>query len=158
MLRHLIKFQKPTLWHIEAKFGLGFVTIWYPNYLRLISRRTLWVHSTFLWHRHICTALQTLRESWSGQSYSDSVDGEIGAVTNRVSPGIAERGRTVHLLMFAALNVDAMVRSSAPLWFISLSIWFIYVIDAKPVDTCFYTRTTSGIFNLAKFAFFILRK
>jgi hypothetical protein len=31
-------------------------------------------------------------------------------------------------------------------------------VDTKPVDKCFYTGTTSGIFNLAKFAFFIRRK
>jgi hypothetical protein len=33
-----------------------------------------------------------------------------------------------------------------------------FVVEAKPVDTCFYARTTSGILNLAKFAFFVLRK
>jgi hypothetical protein len=33
-----------------------------------------------------------------------------------------------------------------------------FVLDAKPVDTCFHARTTSGIFNLGKLAFYILRK
>jgi hypothetical protein len=33
-----------------------------------------------------------------------------------------------------------------------------FVIDTKPVDTSFYTWMVSGIFDLAKFAFFILRK
>jgi hypothetical protein len=33
-----------------------------------------------------------------------------------------------------------------------------FVIDTKTVDTCFYTWMVSGIFDLAKFAFFILRK
>jgi hypothetical protein len=33
-----------------------------------------------------------------------------------------------------------------------------FVIDTKTVDTCFYTWMLSGIFDLAKFAFFILRK
>jgi hypothetical protein len=33
-----------------------------------------------------------------------------------------------------------------------------FFIDTKPVDTCFYAHTTSGIFYLAKFALFILRK
>jgi hypothetical protein len=33
-----------------------------------------------------------------------------------------------------------------------------FVIDTKTVDTCLYTWMVSGIFDLAKFAFFILRK
>jgi hypothetical protein len=33
-----------------------------------------------------------------------------------------------------------------------------FVIDTKTVDTIFYTWMASGIFDLAKFAFFILRK
>jgi hypothetical protein len=33
-----------------------------------------------------------------------------------------------------------------------------FVIDTKTVDTCFYTWMVPGIFDLAKFAFFILRK
>jgi hypothetical protein len=33
-----------------------------------------------------------------------------------------------------------------------------FVIDTKTVYTCFYTWMVSGIFDLAKFAFFILRK
>jgi hypothetical protein len=33
-----------------------------------------------------------------------------------------------------------------------------FVIDTKTVVTCFYTWKVSGIFDLAKFAFFILRK
>jgi hypothetical protein len=33
-----------------------------------------------------------------------------------------------------------------------------FVVDTKTVDTCFYTWMVSGIFDLAKFAFFNLRK
>jgi hypothetical protein len=33
-----------------------------------------------------------------------------------------------------------------------------FVIDTKTVDTCFYTWMVTGIFDLVKFAFFILRK
>jgi hypothetical protein len=33
-----------------------------------------------------------------------------------------------------------------------------FVIDTKTVDTCLYTWMVSGIFDLAEFAFFILRK
>jgi hypothetical protein len=33
-----------------------------------------------------------------------------------------------------------------------------FVIDAKTFDTCFYTWMVSGIFDLAKFESFILRK
>jgi hypothetical protein len=43
-------------------------------------------------------------------------------------------------------------------YFLKHLIHFVFVIDATPVNTCFYTRTTYGIFNLAKIAFFILRK
>jgi hypothetical protein len=65
---------------------------------------------------------------------------------------------TVDLLMFAVVIVDAMVRSSLPHVDLFLEDLIPFVIDTKTVDTCLYTWMVSGIFDLAKFAFFILRK
>jgi hypothetical protein len=60
--------------------------------------------------------------------------------------------------MFAVLNVDAIGRSSLPHGGLFPQAFDSFLLSTqKPVDTCFYTRTTSGIFNLGKVAFFILR-
>jgi hypothetical protein len=62
-------------------------------------------------------------------------------------------------VLFAVLNVDAVGGSRLPHGGLFPQAFDSFLFSTqKPVDTCFYARTTSGIFNLAKVAFFILRK
>jgi hypothetical protein len=60
--------------------------------------------------------------------------------------------------MFAVWNVDAMVGSGLThgmvVYFLKHLIHFCF--RHKPVDTCFCTRTTSGIFNFIILLFILL--
>jgi hypothetical protein len=59
--------------------------------------------------------------------------------------------------MFAVVIVMQWSIAVCPMVVYLLKHLIHFVIDTKTVDTCFYTWM-SGIFDLAKFAFFILRK
>jgi hypothetical protein len=60
--------------------------------------------------------------------------------------------------MFAVVIVMQWSVAACPMVIYLLKHLIHFVIDAKTVDTCFNTWMESGIFDLAKFAFFIRRK
>jgi hypothetical protein len=62
------------------------------------------------------------------------------------------------LVMFAVCIVMQWSEAVCPMVVYIREHFVHFVIDTKPVDTCFYTWTVSGTFDLAKVAFFILRK
>jgi hypothetical protein len=62
------------------------------------------------------------------------------------------------VLMFAVVIVMQWSVAGCPMVVYLLKHLIHFVIDKKAADTCFYTWMVSGIFDLARFAFFILRK
>jgi hypothetical protein len=60
--------------------------------------------------------------------------------------------------MFAVVIVVQWSEAVCPMVVYLLKHLIRFVIGTKTVDTCFYTWMVSGIFDLAKLAFFILCK
>jgi hypothetical protein len=60
--------------------------------------------------------------------------------------------------MFAVVIVMQWSVAVCPMVVYLLKYLIDFCYRHKTVDTCFYTWMVSGIFDLAKFAFFILRK
>jgi hypothetical protein len=61
-------------------------------------------------------------------------------------------------LMFTVVIVIQWSEAVCPMVVYLRKALIHFVFDAKTVDTCFYTWIVTGIFDFAKFAFFILRK